>query len=162
MNAKPKRKNPETLSEEGRIVLEARYKQLDFLKQRQWTITNYVALIYGALFSVKHLVHSSVQHQDSVLTVLFQDSVLKALALVAGIVGVGCVLTVQKHLRELRGELDKANDWIFGEFKEGDQTERGQIVGRSTGEEGSWRDLPFLSSFLMVLIVGALLCWLFI
>jgi hypothetical protein len=154
MNTKPKR---EKLSAEGRIVLEAKYKQLDFLKQRQWTITNYVGLIYGALFSVKHLAHSTVQYQDSVLTVLHRDSVLKVLAVLAGAVGLYCVLTVQKHLRELREEIDNANDWIFGEFKKGDQTERAQIVGPSTGEEGFWRDLPFLSSFLLVLIGGALL-----
>ena len=67
MSTKSKPEKPEMLSEAGRIVLEARYKQLDFLKHRQWTITNYVALIYGALFGVKHLVHSSVSHQDSVL-----------------------------------------------------------------------------------------------
>ena len=73
-----------------------------------------------------------------------------------------CVLIVQCHLGALRGEIDKANDWIFGKFKKGEQTERGQIVGPSTGEEGFWRDLPFLFSFLLVLIGGALLVVLFI
>src|SRR6476660_1929293 len=116
MNTKSKHEKAETLSEAGRIVLEAKYKQLDFLKQRQWTITNYVALIYGALFSVKHLAHSTVQYHDTVLTILHQNSVLNVLAVIAGAVGVFCVLTVQRHIQELREEIADANDWIFGEF----------------------------------------------
>ena len=40
----------EKLSEQGLIVYRAMLDQLGFLKKQQWTITNYLALIYGAIF----------------------------------------------------------------------------------------------------------------
>jgi hypothetical protein len=38
------------LSEQGLVIYKAMFDQITHIKKQQWTITNYVALLYGAIF----------------------------------------------------------------------------------------------------------------
>ena len=146
--AKPSSKRSD-LSEAALFAHTERIRHLDFLKKQQWTITNYVILIYGALFSIKHLPHALVSHEDSWL---------KGFAVLAGIGGLVCVLTVQRHMKMTREDIVKSENWIFGEYQKGEEpSERTEVIG-VPGSEGAWcRDLSFLGALLLVIIGGAVL-----
>src|SRR5262249_11131518 len=124
------------------------------LKKQQWTITNYVALIYGAIFGINHL---SIEKLTS-----GQVELLKWFAVVACIVGFVHLAVVELHMLGQRKETKRAIKFIFGEYGgEDDDTERAQIIGPD--DSGSfWRDLPFLSAFVLVVLGGAVLVWHFI
>src|SRR5262245_54488717 len=38
-----------SMSKHGLILYKARIDQIEFLKKQQWTVTNYLAIIYGAI-----------------------------------------------------------------------------------------------------------------
>jgi hypothetical protein len=38
------------LSDQGLVIYKALVDQITFIKKQQWTITNYAALLYGAIF----------------------------------------------------------------------------------------------------------------
>jgi len=142
-------KYPRQLSEAGLFAFKEKYENLKFLKKQQWTITNYVALIYGAIFGVNHLSEELTSEQSDLL---------KSLAIIACAVGLIHLAVVECHMLGTRKETNRALKWIFGEYGEGDDTERGQIIGREGSLWGSfWRDLPFLAAFVLVIIGGAVL-----
>jgi hypothetical protein len=143
---------PRELSEAGLFAFKEQYEHLKFLKKQQWTITNYVALIYGAIFGVNHL-------SDELTSA--QVGLLKWFAVAACAVGLWHVVTVECHMLRQRTDTARSIKWIFGEYKEGDDTERAQIIGDD--DSGSfWRDLPFLLAFMLVIGGGAVLVWWFI
>lgn len=129
-------------------------KKPEYLKKQNWTITNYAALIYGALLSVKHFAVPAEHPLDPWQVVLLQ--LVAVVAVVAGAFGVGLVLFVHKHMRDVRKEIKRAEKWIFGEYKEGANTERSEIVGPDD-EDATNRDVPFLGAQILVLVGGALL-----
>jgi hypothetical protein len=47
------KQDSEKLSEQAIAVYKLLHEQVAFLKKQQWTITNYIALIYAAIFGVK-------------------------------------------------------------------------------------------------------------
>src|SRR6266436_5453813 len=50
---KPKENTPKTdFTPQAVAVHKLLYDQVDFLKKQQWTITNYVAIVYGAIFAL--------------------------------------------------------------------------------------------------------------
>ena len=53
------RQNSEQLSEQALVVYRAMHEQISFLKKQQWTITNYLLLLYGAVYAIKKEVTSS-------------------------------------------------------------------------------------------------------
>jgi hypothetical protein len=61
-----------------------------------------------------------------------------------------------------KDKIDRAMKWIFGEYKEGANTERAQIVGSDGSSGALWRDLPFLLAFALVVVGGAGLVFCFI
>jgi|SRR6516164_6720462 hypothetical protein len=135
---------PEKVSPAGLVVFTKRIEQIDFLKKQEWTLTNYVAVIYGAIFGV-----SRFSPADTTW--------LQALIGLAGIYGFIGLLVIQYDLHDARNELDKTIDWIFGKYEDG-LPERKNIVG-PTGEGGLARDLPFLLGLMLVLGFGAWLAW---
>src|SRR2546430_1938380 len=46
------KQDSEGLSEQATVVYKLLHEQVAFLKKQQWTITNYIALIYAAIFGV--------------------------------------------------------------------------------------------------------------
>jgi hypothetical protein len=49
----PQNPNSSQPSEQALVVYRALYEQVAFLKKQQWTITNYLLLIYAAVFAIK-------------------------------------------------------------------------------------------------------------
>jgi hypothetical protein len=132
------------VSPAGLVIFGKRIEQIDFLKKQEWTLTNYVAVIYGAIFGVSRF---------SPLDTTW----LQALIGLAGGYGFVALLLIQYDLHNARIELDKAIDWIFGDNKS-ELPEKKNIVGR-TGEGGLIRDLPFLLGLILVMGLGAWLAW---
>jgi succinate dehydrogenase hydrophobic anchor subunit len=137
---------PREVSAAALVVFNKRFEQVDFLKKQQWTLTNYVAAIYGAIFGLSRF--------SSPTAAIW----LQLLILVVFIYGFYGLFVIQSDLQEARTELDKAIDWIFGEYEEGID-ERKYVVG-PTGNRGPWRDFAFSFGLMAVLIGGAVLaCW---
>jgi hypothetical protein len=136
------------ISEAGLFAFKEMCERIKFLKKQQWTITNYVALIYGAIFGVNHLSEDVTSEQVGWL------KVFTLLACIVGLIHLG---VVECHMLRTRKETNRALKWIFGEYGgEEDDTERGQIIGPD--DRGSFRrDLPFLAAFVLVIIGGAVL-----
>jgi hypothetical protein len=51
--SRPENQESKELSDQALVVYKALHEQVSFLKKQQWIVTNYVALIYGAIFAVK-------------------------------------------------------------------------------------------------------------
>src|SRR5262245_6926255 len=92
---------PREVSPAGLVVFNKRFEQIDFLKKQEWTLTNYIAVIYGAIFGV-----SRFSPPDTTW--------LQALIGLAGFYGFIGLLVIQYDLHHARKDLDKAIDWIFG------------------------------------------------
>jgi hypothetical protein len=79
------------------------YEELKAMKQQQWTITNYGALILAAIYAVRQ------QFPD----VGHAQSKLKVLAFVIAIVGSGLLLRVQYNMVGTRYRLDDIHNNFF-------------------------------------------------
>ena len=77
------------------------YEELKSMKQQQWTITNYGALILAAIYAVKL---SGVSHSQSIL---------KALAFVIAVIASGLLLRVQYNIVGTRYRLDDVHNNFF-------------------------------------------------
>jgi hypothetical protein len=135
-------KNSEQLSEQALVVYRAMYEQISFLKKQQWTITNYLLLLYGAAYAIKKEVASS-----SLWWVL--KWVLVGGVAVACLYGLCALMIVQRDLACERKRIGKANKAIFG------TTERAHL--QITPEERPFRRglLSFTGPLCLVLVVGA-------
>jgi len=127
----------EPLSAQGIVVYKLLYDQIDSLKKQQWTITNYIALLYGAIFVLaKELALSSEQR-----------NLLIGSTVVAGVYGILALLKVQNDLKKARKRLDKANKKIFGSLE---YSQLGMTVGKHPFISG----LFFTFGLILVLIIG--------
>jgi hypothetical protein len=79
-----------------------------FLKKQQWTITNYIALIYAAIFGVTKELQST-----SFPSAL--KCILIAATIVACVYGLTALMKAQVDLGEARKRLDKVDREIFGD-----------------------------------------------
>src|ERR1700738_160874 len=96
----------EKLSEQAIVLYKAIHDQIGFLKKHQWTITNYVVLIYAAIFAVKKAMPQSV--------FCGQNLILIAATLIAGVMGIVALLKIQYDLGETRQRIDAVQKSIFG------------------------------------------------
>src|SRR4051794_26792438 len=85
------------------IVFKQLFEELKAMKQQQWTITNYGALILAAIYAVKL---SAVPHSQSWL---------KGLAIMTAFVGSALLLRVQCHMAGTRLRLDEIEKKCFTE-----------------------------------------------
>jgi hypothetical protein len=133
------------VSEAGLFVFKEQYEHLKFLKRQTWTITNYVVLIYGAIFSAEHF-----SSNPPLPSVWF----FRVAAIVAGVFGLWHLIAIECSMLQTRKQIDKSIKWIFGPYESDALTERAQIAGPD-GQSSFTRDLPFFLALLTVLIVGA-------
>ena len=77
------------------------FEELRSMKQQQWTITNYGALILAAIYAVKL---PGVSHSQTYM---------KVLAFVIAIVGSGLLLRVQHNMVGVRLRLDEIDKTYF-------------------------------------------------
>jgi hypothetical protein len=135
------------VSDVGLFVFKERYDHLKFLKRQAWTITNYVVLIYAAIFSAEHFSSNAPSPHMWFL---------KAAAIVAGGFGLWHLIVIEGTMLQTRNEINRSINWIFGPYNADAQTERVHIVGPD--DDGSFsRDLPFLLALVTVLVVGVLI-----
>ena len=99
------KQDSEELSEQANVVHKLMYDQVDFLKKQQWTITNYIALIYAAIFVIAKELGSRSDLKW----------ILIAAAFIACGYGLFALKTVQVDLAGARERLDKASREIFGD-----------------------------------------------
>ncbi len=81
------------VSDAGLFVFKEQYEHLKFLKRQTWTITNYVVLIYAAIFSAEHF-PSNVP----LPSVWF----LKTAAIVAGVFGLWHLIAIECSMLQTR------------------------------------------------------------
>jgi hypothetical protein len=97
------------LSEQGLIIYKAMFDQLDFIRKQQWIITNYVALLYGAIF-----VFAKGLSKES-----YGETVLLTTATAAICwYGTAMLLHAQTDLSDARRRLDHAIKELFKDTKE--------------------------------------------
>jgi hypothetical protein len=131
---------PPKLSEQGLIVYKAMFDQLDFIKKQQWTITNYAALIYGAIFVLAKVLSKESYGETVILTTM-----------TAAVCWYGTAMLLHTHtdLSDARRRLDHAIKELFKDTKERN------ILGLEK-ETGSFiRGLEFTTPLLGVIWFGA-------
>jgi hypothetical protein len=93
----------EILSEQATVVYKLLHEHVAFLKKQQWTITNYIALIYAAIFAV-------TKELESTLAFALK-CILIAAAIVACIYGLCALIMVQVDLGEARERRAMRESW---------------------------------------------------
>jgi len=138
----PQREHSEQLSEQTLIIYRAMFEQISFLKKQQWTITNYLLLVYAAVFSIKKEVASA--------TWWVPEWVLAVGIGLACLYGLYALTIVQLDLAKARKDIDAVNAVIFG------ATERTQLKIKKE-EHPFGRGLPFTAGLVLVLVFGAVI-----
>jgi hypothetical protein len=130
----------EKLSDQALVVYKAMHEHIAFLKKQQWTITNYLILLYAGVYAIKK-------------EIAFGPWLKLGLrfAIAAGFLyGVFALVAIQRDLGDARVRLDNADSAIFG------PTEY-RALGLGTKDNPFARGLLFTFGLLLVLLVGALL-----
>ena len=135
-------------------VFKELFEEIKSAKQQQWTITNYGALILGAIYAVRHQLAAELTHLQSKL------KFLTVLAFATAVVGSFLLLLIQSHMAQYRYRLDELHKNYFtrDELEDIGLTDK-QI--RNLGY-GTWwyyfqRGGAFLVALIFVLWAGAVL-----
>jgi len=134
------KQDSEELSEQANVIHKLMYEQVDFLKKQQWTITNYIALIYAAVFVIGKELRSTFDLKWVLIAAVF----------IACGYGLFALRALQVDLAEARKRLDKASREIFGD-KEYSQ------LGLKPDPNPFWRGMFFTLALMLVLVVGAVI-----
>ena len=135
------KQDSETLSAQAMTVYNALHEQIGFLKKQQWTMTNYLAAIYAAIFGIKKELASSLPPS---LTCILTLSV--AVACVYGLIALGII---QRDLGNVRKRLGAADQEVFG-------AREYRALGMSRETCPHLRGLFFTGALMLVLVVGAM------
>ena len=130
-------------------VFKELFDELKSMKQQQWIITNYGALIFAAIYYVKQL--SGVPHSQSKL---------KFLAILTAVVGSFLLLLIQSNMARSRRSLDKLHKTYFTPKElTGIGLNNNEIhnLGDETWWHYSQRGWEFLVALILVLWAGAVL-----
>jgi hypothetical protein len=85
--------------EELRLLYQVSTQDLDFFKQQQWSVTNYVLLLYGTFFGISQI--------DNLKVSSCERFVFCLVATALGIVGIYLVIKLEKSIKARRNRLDK-------------------------------------------------------
>jgi hypothetical protein len=131
------------ITEQGQILYKAMIEQLTYVKRQQWTITNYLMLIYAAIFWL-------AKNSDKLYA--GEQCILSSLTILAG-ASVALISIVQYDLRDARDRIKETEKAIFDPPERAAfQTERHQGLHP--------RGLAFLVTLISVCVLGAgLLIW---
>ncbi len=132
------------------------YEELKSMKQQQWTITNYGALILAAIYAVKHQLPVEVTHLQSKL------KFLAILAIATAVLGLGFLVWVQRNIVQTRLRLDDLhyNFFTSNELRGVGWTDEQirRLQDRPWRHKDHWlRGLEFTVPLILVLWVGAIL-----
>jgi hypothetical protein len=132
-----------TLSEQGLAVYKTMLDQISFLKKQQWTITNYLVLLYGAFFWFG----SNVKDLSGL-----EKYLLSAIVVIACIYNVALLFLIQWDLSQARRRINDADDTIF------DSDEKSGLgITKYRGPHPFWRGFSFLVALIGVSVFGAIL-----
>jgi len=133
--------NSEPLSEQGLVVYRALHEQIGFLKKQQWTITNYLLIIYAAVFGiVKGLSPTPLVLRYVAIGIVFLTCLY----------GVAALIIVQCDLGDARKRISSADENIFG-------TKERANLGLQPDEDPYGRGLLFTLGLGLALVAGAVL-----
>ena len=131
----------EPLSEQGLVVYRALHEQIGFLKKQQWTITNYLLIIYAAAFGIL---------KDLNPTPLALRYVGIGIVFLACLYGVAALIIVQCDLGDARKRISSADQNIFG-------TRERAHLGIQRDDDPYTRGLLFTLGLGLALVAGAVL-----
>jgi hypothetical protein len=120
------------------------YSVIENSKQQQWTITNYVILVYAAIFGLSRLMMTSSELSPNELRV-FTD-----LILLACLYSTGLLLKIQWDLKRYREQLAEFHTRTISEL---DREKYKIKVHEYPLFVGGW----FLGALLGVVLIGAVL-----
>jgi hypothetical protein len=127
------------LSEQGVIVYKAMIDEMSFLKKQQWTITNYLVLIYGAIFGLWNI--KPVPDIKWLLILSVSG---------AALFGAWLLCLIQYDLGKARERIQEVDHKIF------DADERSVLkIGKYQGPH--LRGFSFLLVFILIDLCGAIL-----
>jgi hypothetical protein len=130
----------EKLSEQALVVYKALHEQVSFLKKQQWTITNYLVLLYAAVFAVKR----EISPQPDMMWVL------RIVTAIGALYGLWMLMAIQFDLMQARERLDRTDTAIFS------RTEFTQL-NLKNGHHPFFQNLSFTIALVGVVVVGAVL-----
>jgi len=115
---------------------------IELSKKQQWGITNYVVLVYGAIFGL------SKYYFINPTPTLCEKRVLSLIALVAGVYALVLLALIQKNLGMYRGQLKAIYcHWLSDEER--------KLVLRPSPYPDLFRGGSFLAALVGVVIIGA-------
>jgi hypothetical protein len=128
------------LSEQGLVIYKAMFDQITLIKKQQWTITNYAALLYGAIFVFAKVLSRESYGETALLT-----SVTAAVCWYS----TAMLLHTQTDLSNARNRLDHASRELFK------NTQERNILRLENGTEPFIRGLEFTIPLLGIIWFGA-------
>jgi hypothetical protein len=132
------------LSAQALIVYKAILDEVGFLKKQQWIITNYVVLIYGAIYAF-------AKGQPTLSNA--QKYLLSYATLIAFLFGVIALSIIQYQLSKAKIRVDEVNRLIFRREEYVNLQMRNDIYPYIRG-------LEFTISLALVLLIGAVILFL--
>ena len=113
------------------------YAAIEFSKKQQWVITNYVILVYGAIFGLSKWATN------------FEKNILTGLVFVACVYACFLLISIQGDLGRYRSQLESIhNHWLSPD-------EREKLIFRGYGSRPALRGGWFLVGLLGVIVIGA-------
>jgi hypothetical protein len=140
----PENEKSQELSPQGLAVHKMLYDHVDYLKKQQWTVTNSVGIVYGAIFALAARDLS-----------LWQKGLLMLAVGGAAVYGIYLLRTIQCHLGGARIRVDKADLEVFGKLEY-------QSLGMKVEQSPYTRGLEFTRAMIAVLFVGAVVLILYL
>ena len=99
--------SPPPMSPQAANIHKSIYDALNFAKKQQWVITNYVVLVYGAIFGLSKYFANPIE-----------KAVLSLLASVAWVYAVWLLILIHKDLGTYREQLENIHKhWLKEECK---------------------------------------------
>jgi hypothetical protein len=131
-----------TISEQGKILYKAIEDHIGTLKKQQWTITNYIALVYGAIFVASKEIKT------------YKCFLVAATALVA-IYGMYVLGKLQYDLGDARGRMSAIENEIYSE-------EERRWLKIAPDRNPYVRGLEFTIGLMLVVVVGAIIVGIYV
>jgi DNA integrity scanning protein DisA with diadenylate cyclase activity len=130
----------EKLSDQALVVYKALHEQISFLKKQQWTITNYLVLLYAAVFAVKREISPQLDMMWF----------LRIVTAIGALYGLWILMAIQFDLMRARERLDRTDKAIFS------RTEFTQLNLKNE-HHPFFQGLSFTIALVGVVVVGAVL-----
>jgi hypothetical protein len=137
--------DPKALPPQLSNIQNSLYAAIENSKKQQWTITNYVILVYAAIFGLGF-------KGPRIFSGAVETAIFASLIFVAGVYGIFLLILIQEDLERYRTQLHAFYTYAISP---GDR-ERYQ-VGKPYPYSHFWRGGTFLSGLIGVIVIGGVL-----